>query len=76
MKKLLSLKYSGEASDLEKLAHKMWTLFMVSNAKSKKILVVLFGRVNKSDEKDLDLFSSCGFGEIWTESQHLIRRAQ
>ena len=58
----MSLKYRGEAWKLEKLVHKMWTLFMVSNTKSKKILVILFGKVNKSDEKDLDLFESCGFG--------------
>ena len=62
MKKLLRLKYNGEASESEKIAHKMWTGFMVSNIKSKRVLVVLFGKVNKNDEKDLDLFRSCGFG--------------
>lgn len=34
---------------------------MVSEIKSKKILVVLFGAINSHDERDQNLFKTCGF---------------
>ena len=72
----MKMKYSSEASDIEKLAHKMWTMFMISNIKSKKILVVLFGLINIEDERDVNLFKRCGFSEILEEGQQKIRKAQ
>ena len=61
VKKLMRLKYNNNGSDAEKLAHKMWTIFMSSTIKSKKILVVLFGSVTLSDKRDVNLFKMCGF---------------
>lgn len=55
------MKYNTNGSDAEKLAHKMWTIFMSSTIKSKKILVVLFGSVTLSDKRDVNLFKMCGF---------------
>ena len=61
VKKLMRMKYNANGSDAEKLAHKMWTIFMTSTIKSKKILVVLFGSVTLSYERDINLFKMCGF---------------
>ena len=49
---------------------------MISNIKSKKILVVLFGLANLSDERDVNLFKKCGFEEVLEEGQTNIRKAQ
>jgi hypothetical protein len=37
---------------------------MVSNAKSKKVLVILFGLVNVRDPRDVLIFTKFGFEEI------------
>lgn len=70
------MKYVSEGSTEEKLAYKIWNIFMVSDIKSKKILVVLFGAINKRDPRDVSLFRKCGFEEILTEEQTVIRNAQ
>lgn len=49
IKKLMKIKCNSACSDAERLANKMWKIFMVINIKSKKILVVLFGVVNLED---------------------------
>ncbi len=64
VKKLMRMKYVNEGSSEEKLAYKIWNIFMVSDIKSKKILVVLFGAISKRDQRDISLFRKCGFEEI------------
>ena len=49
---------------------------MTSNAKSKKVLVVLFGQVNLKDKRDASNFRKFGFGEILDQEESLIRKAQ
>lgn len=46
---------------------------MVSDVKSKKILVILFGSINKNDQRDILLFTKCGFEEILVEDEGLIK---
>lgn len=60
----MKIKYDANASDEEKLAHKIWKFFMVNDDKSKKLLVILFGVANFSDERNRRLFLKCGFQEI------------
>ena len=67
VKKMMKMRYNSNGSDAEKLAHKMWTLFMTSHAKSKKVLVVIFGMVNLKDERDVSIFKKFGFGDILDE---------
>lgn len=43
------MKYDAKPSLEEKIAYKMWNLFLVTDFKFKKLLVVLFGTVNLSD---------------------------
>ena len=76
VRKLMKVRYHNLESQTERLAHKMWTIFMSSGIKSKKILIVLFGMITTSNEKDVNLFTKCGFKEILSEGQHLIRQAQ
>lgn len=49
IKKLLKFRQYHEASQAEKLAHLMWSIFMSSGLKSKKVLVILFGLANLKD---------------------------
>lgn len=46
----------------------MWNIFMVTDIKSKKLLVVLFGTANLCDDRNRELFVKCGFEEILYES--------
>jgi len=39
----------------------MWNIFMVTDIKSKKLLVILFGSANLRDERNKQLFVKCGF---------------
>jgi len=48
----------------EKVALQMWNIFLSSGIKSKKILVILFGRSNMWDEKYKELLKNCFFGEL------------
>lgn len=43
----MRIRYVSEGSEEEKLAFKIWNIFMVSEVKSKKILLILFGCINK-----------------------------
>lgn len=61
VKKLMRMKYISEGSEESILAYKIWNIFMVSEIKSKKILVVLFGAINSQDDRDQNLFRTCGF---------------
>ena len=54
----------------------MWNIFEVTEIKSKKLLVVLFGAANLSDESNWALFLRCGFQDILQESEIVIRKAQ
>ena len=58
------------------MAHKMWTIFMGAHSKSKKIRVVLFGAVTLKEERDRELFKTCGFQEVLSETEKDIRKAQ
>jgi len=57
----MKMKYDANACLEEKIAHRMWNIFMVTDIKSKKILVILFGSANLSDERNKQLFVKCGF---------------
>jgi hypothetical protein len=54
----------------------MWSIFMSSGIKNKKILVVLFGSANLKDESFVKILKKCGFEEILEYEEKVIREAQ
>lgn len=76
IKKLLRFRQNHEASQVEKLAHLMWSIFMASGLKSKKVLVILFGLANLKDEGYLSMVRKCGFGEVEQYGEEMVQQAQ
>lgn len=54
----------------------MWNIFLASGVKSKKILVVLFGRANFSQDSYRILLNKCGFNEILQYDEEVVRSSQ
>lgn len=54
----------------------MWNIFESSGIKSKKIIIILFGEADLSQEKYNMLLISSYFGELCRERQEVVREAQ
>jgi hypothetical protein len=60
----------------ERVARQMWQIFMSFGIKSKKIIIILFGEADFSQEKYNLLLIRTYFGELCRERQEVVREAQ
>lgn len=65
-----------EVSGAGSLANQMWSIFLSAGIKSKKILVILFGRAELKQEKYKQLLKNCFFGEFCSYEEAAVRAAQ
>lgn len=65
-----------ENSGAGAVAKQMWRIFLASGLKSKKMLVILFGRAQMQRDSYRELLRSCFFGEICSHGEELVRQAQ
>lgn len=63
-------------SPVELIAMQMWNIFLSSGIKSKRILVILFGTANLTNEKYRNLLKGCYFGELCNYDENSVRAAQ
>lgn len=63
-------------SPVELIAMQMWNIFLSSGIKSKRILVILFGTANLTNEKYRNLLKGCYFGELCNYDEGAVRAAQ
>ena len=76
IKKLLRLPVKEEAGDVHECAGRMWSLFLSSKLKTKRVLTFLFGLASFEDPNFSSLLESYGFKEILGYQQSTVRRAQ